>query len=430
MSPRSTALACACACLLLGGCPPESELADAGPDDAARSDLGIGDVVASDASAPDLSSADDAGVRDAALPDTAGHDVPTGTDAGACPSDLFDVCDGIAPSASSHTLDTVSHGLSGDHSISVGATRAEVTTELSGVAEIPAPFNAFAIILCSEGLILYFADNLQATNTADEGILSGDDTLYKITAFGDFNGATGTSPSLSLGDDEATMTAALGAADFSGNGISISGQPGQYRFYYAGVSVLLTGGSVATVSVFGPQSPTGTLDADVDFSSGAIGAVSVDHDVAVLVPYATGSRISEIRTAFGQSPEAEGDTTVTLDSGPYDILVLSYSALGVRFSGPESQSFPPPEATGDQRKVFTAILTAPFQGKDSGVGIGSARADVEALLGQPYASETDAEGRTLHKYDAGGQNTGVIYAVDTDCVERAALFLVNLIEAN
>ena len=138
--------------------------------------------------------------------------------------------------------------------------------------------------------------------------------------------------------------------------------------------------------------------------------------------------MTAIRAAFGSTPEAEGEVTVDVGGNSVDLLMMSYSVLGLRFTGTSSQYSGGNPLTGDDRKVFTAVITPPFQGSDNGIGIGATRAEVETRFGSAYASEMDAEGRTLEKYNAGGKKLGVVYVDDTACVERAALFFVNLID--
>jgi len=409
---------------VLAGCPPATEQ-DGGGADAAGYDHATVDHRVADGPVSD------GGGRELAATDTSGTDrlgVDSGPiDAGNCTPPSFTACNGINPSGSSYTLVTTgTPGISGTRTFSVGATRADVLTAMGAAAETAAAFNAFAVIYCAEGLVLYFADDLSASGTAaHEGELSPTDRLYKITAFGNFNGATDTGTALALGDTATEATTALGTADFTGSGASVAGATGEYRFWYAGHSVLLIGGAVETMSVHAPQTPIGTLDDAINFSTSTIGAVSVSNILVAQIPIATGSSLTQIRSAFGSAPEADGDMTITIGSLPINVVVLSYSVLGLRFSGPASQT-----QSGDSRKVYTAVLTAPFQGKDGAIGIGSARADIEARFGAATADAPDSEGRVLYRYNTGSRRTGVYYVWDGACVQRAAVFIVNLIESN
>jgi hypothetical protein len=69
-------------------------------------------------------------------------------------------------------------------------------------------------------------------------------------------------------------------------------------------------------------------------------------------------------------------------------------------------------------------VSPPFFGKDAGVGIGSTRADLEADVG------TGAEDGDVIVYGnpglfGTGDALGVVYVVDSQCVERAAAFVFN-----
>ncbi|MBN2361280.1 MAG: hypothetical protein JXR83_17635 [Deltaproteobacteria bacterium] len=416
--------------LVLAACPPVDQ-ADAGVSDARGPDHAGSDHRAPDQAAPD------AAVADAAIADTATTDAGPGSDrigldqasgdAASCTPPAFTACDGIAASNNPYTLITLgTPGIGGSHVFSIGATRGEVVTAMGGATETPAPFSDFAVVYCSEGLVLYFADDLSGT-AAHKGELSETDRLYKITAFGNFAGHTDTTPQLALGDGATAVANAFGSADFTGTGSSVAGAEGEYRFWYAGHSVLLNGGAVETLSVHAPQSPTGTIDTALSFADGTIGSVSISHNV-IVVPVPTGSSLAAIRTAFGAAPEADGDLTVTVGSVPVNLLVLSYSVLGLRFSGPATQAI-----AGDDRKVYTAIVSAPFQGQDSdgqpAIGIGSSRAEIESRFGAGTADAPDSEGRVLHRYSTGSRKTGVYYIQDQSCVERAVMFIVNLIES-
>jgi hypothetical protein len=189
--------------------------------------------------------------------------------------------------------------------------------------------------------------------------------------------------------------------------------------------VLLISDAVETISVHAPQSPTGTLDDALNFANGTVGAINVSHSLVGQIPFPTGSTLTQIRAAFGAAPDADGDMSVTIGAIPVNVVVLSYSVLGLRFSGPASQT-----AAGESRKVYTAVVTSPFQGKDGTIGIGSSRADVETRFGAGTAGTPDGEGRVLYKYTAGSRKLGVYYVWDASCAQRAAVFIVNLIEAN
>lgn len=412
---------------VLAGCPPEAQN-DGGGNDAAGYDHAAADHRPNDSAMHDAGGTDQAAADHGTITDTGGSDLTTvdsaGTDAGSCTPPTFTACDGVNPSGSSHTLVTSgTPGITGSHAFNIGATRTDVQTAMGAAVETAAAFNTFAVVYCAEGLILYFADDLSASGTtAHEGELSATDRLYKITAFGNFNGATDSG--LALDDTAAEATTAFGAADYTGSGASVAGASGEYRFWYAGHSALLIDGAVETISVHAPQAPTGTLDDALSFASGTIGAVTVSHNT-VVIPIPTGSSLATARSAFGATPEADGDMAITIGAIPIDVVVLSYSVLGLRFSGPADQT-----ANGENRKLYTAVVTAPFQGKDGTIGIGSSRTDVETRFGAGTAGDPDAEGRILYRYTAGSRKLGVYYVWDEACVQRAALFIVNLIEAD
>lgn len=404
-------------CLLLLACPPADDGKDAGSKDAQTADAATADS----ATDPDASSAD-TWAPDTWAPDNSVWDA-------ACVTPTFTACDGVSPSGNSYTLILDTPGISGTYSHSIGDSRADVTTEFSGVTETIAPFNLFASIYCSEGLIFYFADNLGADD-ANEGVLSDDDTLYKIVAYGDFDGATSGAAGLSLGQTATEATTALGAADYTGSGTSPTGVTGEYRFYNGGHSILLVDDAVSTISVFAAQTAD-TIDAQVNLSGGGVGGVSITHSMMGALPAADGSTISQVRGQLGANPEAEGDTPISIGGIELDFLILSYSSLGIRLIGPSTQyRIGGDEITGDARKVYMAVLTPPFQGTTSGgIGLHSTQAEVEAELGAPYGTEVGDDGERMFKYNSGQKKVGVVYYDDTNCDRRAGLFVVNLIES-
>ncbi|MFH1811241.1 MAG: hypothetical protein ABIJ09_21055 [Pseudomonadota bacterium] len=413
-------------CVALWGCPPGSEPRDGGAD-AASADATLHDATTVDAGQNDLAARDSSTAQDSATAHDA-QTVPDSAVVGDAGSSclLFDACTGVVASGATHSLAVSSLGLGGAHTLALGDTLATVRTHMSGVTETIASYNSFALMYCTEGLVLYFADNLSDT-AGNEGQLTDSDTLYKITAVGNFTGATDTVTPLALGDPLATVTAALGSADFIGSGTSVAGDNGQFLYYTRGVAVLVIADSVTSLSLFQPQ-PGGAINASVNFGNGTIGGVSVTHNALGSVAVPSGSTLTQVRAVFGATPDADGDTTVNIGGTDVGILMLSYSALGLRFSGTARQYSGINELTGDQRKVFTAVITPPFQGLDNGIGIGTERATIQARWGAPYASDVDTEGRTLHKYNVGSRKAGVMYAQDAACVERAVLFFVNLID--
>lgn len=402
-----------------------------GTEDNEKKDAAVNDIDLS-SDAPKLDTAYDAGStgNDRAVPDTASADLSSapdtntaGDDAGAC-SSAFTLCDGISASGNNYTLLTSGAGISGSHSVSIGDTMASVDGEMAGLTKTISPNAVFTVIYCSEGLTFYFADDLNDT-PANEGVLTDNDTLYKIVAWGDFAGSTNTSPPLAIGDNGSTAQQALGAGDYTGSAVSSNGSLGEFRFYYSGHSVLLVDDAVATISVF-PQQQAGTINASIDLAAGTVGSILADHEV-VMVPAPRGSTLTQIRSAFGATPEADGDTAVDVDGSAVDLLILSYSVLGLRFSGLASQYSGGVPLTGDARKIFTTAVNAPFQGTDNGLGMGSTRADFETRFGAPYGNDS-ANGVVLYKYNTGTRKTGVIYMEDSACTERIAFLFVNLID--
>ncbi len=401
-----------------------SESGDASAVDAAGSDASGSDSAGSDsASAPDASVNHDATEGDASGVDSSSPDAGASEDAGSCGSSFVDPCAGITGSGTAYTLELGNHAVSGAASFAVGDSLATVRSALSTHSETPSAFNPFAVVYCSEGLLLYFADNLESAS-AQRGVLGDDDTLYKVTALGAFSGSSDGSSPVALGDSAGQVATALGTADQSNS----SGNDA-LRFWYGGHSLLLQDGVTTALSVFAPQSPSGTLGLALDLAGGGIGGVQVRHTDIASVPVASGSTLTAVRAVFGLTPEADGELTVTIASSDVDVLLLSYSVLGVRFSGLASQysGFPPEPVEGDARKVFTAFLTPPFAGTDSGIGLGSTRAEIETRFGAAYAVDQDGD-RSMDKYQAGSRRFGVVYVENSACVERAGLIVVNLID--
>ena len=401
----------------------DATLDDAGSSDLAENDAGASDAAASDQAASDAAASDSSIGQDSADNDANLQDSGT-ADAGSCEPLSFNDCDNVAASGASYTIESSALRLSGTHSVEIGQNLSTVRSAMTGLTETSASFNNFAIVYCSEGLVFYYADNLSAA-ASSKGALGDDDALYKMTAFGPFAGQSDDSPQLSIGSSTTKLNNAWGTADFVGEGQSLSGGPGSFHFFYTGQSALVNADQISSISIFKAQSPSGTLDAVVDFAAGSVGSISVTNTTVATVPVPDGSTISETRTAFGAEPEADGDSSVSVGSNSVDVFVLSYSNLGVRFSGLANPFMGP---SGEDRKLFTAILSPPFQGKDGDVGIGSSKAEVEGLFGAPYDSEAGDDGTVLYKYNVGQRKAGVIYTQDSDCTYRAIVFIVNLID--
>lgn len=421
--------------LLSLACTPEQTLADAALADAHIADAGVQDQTQSDSHAADTFVPQDAGGTDSSVVDS-GHIVDANqadtaqADAGSCEPLQFNDCVGVAASGHSYTLSTTTRSLSGTHSASLGDTFATVHSAMSSEPVVDASFNAFAKIYCAEGLIFYFADVLGDVNAdggidASVGVLSDDDVLYKITAFDNFAGSTDSSPALNIGSPLADVETALPAPDVSGAVMTIEGGDGQLRYHNSGDVVILQNQSLSSISVFAPQQ-AGSFAANLDFAGGQIGGANVSNTEFLGLPVPSGSSISQIKTAIGPNPEALGDLNLNVSGSDAAFFVVSYSVLGLRFSAYASQTS---SFTGDNRKAMTAIISPPFQGQDNnGLGIGSSRSDIEAVFGSSYANSVSDSGAVMYKYTTGSRKTGVVYAQDSSCAERAVMFVVNLID--
>ncbi len=421
--------------LLVSACTPGTEAADAGLRDVGTLDSMQADTMAADSAVTDQGLEQDAAVADATVSD---HGIQTDSaladagqaDAASCEPVRFMGCDGVAASGHAYTLSVAGRSLSGTHSVNVGDSFATVQAEMTGEAVIDASFNTFAKVYCAEGLIFYFADTLGDTEAdggigANVGVLSDDDVLYKMTAFGNFAGSTDTSPALSLGNSLSDVGSALPAADVSGALMGLDGSDGQLLYHHSGDAEVLRDQALSSLSVFAPQQ-AGSMDADIDFAAGQIGAVTVSYTEVFGAPVPTGSSISQIKSAVGANPEALGDINVSISGNPLAFFVVSYSVLGLRFSGYASLA---QQGAGDERKAMTAFITPPFQGHDSnGIGIGSSRSEVEAVFGSSTGESISDSGTVMYKYQTGSRKTGVVYARDAGCIERAVTFVVNLID--
>lgn len=416
-------------------CTPGQEYIDAGDSDAMTTDSAGSDTWVG----PDPA-AEDAGASDSqTLVDSAGSDTWVGPDSAvadsggedaalACTPVSFNDCVGISASGQTYTLSPSGHTLSGTHSVSIGDSLSEVQAAMAGEQAQVASFNAFAQVYCSEGLIFYFADNLGSVD-ADAGILAGagqlsdDDHLYKMTAFGHFAGTTDTTPTLMLASSAAEVDTALPSPQVTGAVTTLDGGSGVLRFRYSGDAVVLVNGALDNLSLFAPQQ-SGSFNAALDFSAGQIGSVTVSSSEFAGIPIPSGSTIAQIKAALGPNPEALGDLEVDVSGEMVPVFVVSYSVLGLRFSAYANQT-----NSGDARKSMTAVISPPFQGQSSaGIGIGSTRAEVEANFGSSYGQDVSDSGATLYRYRTGQKNTGVVYAWGQDCVEHAALFVVNLLD--
>ena len=420
--------------LLLSACTPGETVADAALADAQVSDTQVADAGLSDLGTMDTFNTDghvdqDAGSSDAMLADVVNVD-SAAADAGTCEPLQFSACQGIAASGNNYTLSTTAGSISGTHSASIGDSFATVQAAMSGETFVDASFNAFATVYCTEGLIFYFADALGDTNAdggidASVGVLSDDDVLYKITAFGHFAGSSDSSPALSIGSSAADVNTALPNPDVTGLVLTLDGSDGRLRYHRSGDAVVLVDQSLNNISIFAPQQ-AGSFAASIDFSAGQIGATTVSYSEFMGVPVPSGSSISQIKTALGAHPEALGDLNLLVSGQDVAFFVVSYSVLGLRFSGYASQTS---SFTGDDRKAMTAVISPPFQGQDSnGLGIGSSRSDIEAVFGTSYGQTSSDSGAIMFKYHTGSRKTAVVYAQDANCVERAVMFVVNLID--
>lgn len=425
---RYHSAAAALATILFGSACPPATPTDAGAGDAidgadgadrardaAPLDLADPGDVPADRTVDEDARGVDAAALDAPPPDALLDRTPPDrtVDAAACISNAFDLCAGVPPSGHVHDLQLAPAALRGAHQLDLGSSRSGAEAAFAETPE-PAAFNTFALLYCGEGLILYYSDNLNDT-PADEGMPSGEDQLYKITAFGNFLGGTA---GVSIGDQATEAATAFGAADFEGTTVTALGEIATYWFYNSGHSLLFVDNEIVAMSLFRAQLP-GTVDQTMDFAAATVGSIQASHSGVL----ATGSTLTQIRATFGDAPDAEGETAVTIGTNNVNLVVLSYSALGLRFSGGATQI-----QSGDSRRILSTIVSIPFQGRDSnGIGIGSSRAEMNAAFGPPVGTETGESGVTLHRYLTGNRKTGVVYAEDSTCVERIAMIALNLI---
>jgi hypothetical protein len=400
--------------LLLGGCPtgtPEGD--DAG---SAITDAGF---VGDDAGAGvDAGPAPDSGTppADAGPLADAGENAADGGTGSCGPVDPCDgvVADGTALTFNGGAAPTVNVGA---NVFTIGVdTRAAVEAVLgTGVASTT---TAYRVYYCDKGLVFSYVDD-QSAGVMD-GTANGADGLARVSATSNANAST--SEGAAIGDLRTDALADMGAETSSS--YTVPGDSGGQAdfFYNVGLSFLSLNGTVAGITAARP------LGADhfglvLDLAGSKLGAGGTEV-VADFPLLRAGTAFSALDAKLGTAFDVEGDLT----SGGNTYFLRIYAAAGIRFAGLCDGT----DCSG--ANIQSIVLSSPFLGKDSnGIGLGSTRAEVEALYTVDSVQTDATSGAEMTVYEGdglvvGNLKFGVIYAENSSCVERVAALVLNYID--
>jgi hypothetical protein len=282
--------------------------------------------------------------------------------------------------------------------ITIGqSTRTVVEDGLGvGVAEL----NGFRVVYCDAGIVVQYVDNdgsLSTTQTAGPV-----DVVARVLTL---NGATAssTSPAMSVGGATAASPGAATSGDVGG--VSV--------YHTTGISALTNAaGSVTSLIAFKPQVSAAAwtlpLTLTDDKSTQSLGS---------LTP--AGQSFAQAEAVLGDAYDAQGEIQV---NNFIRLFVRIYASTGIRLAGICNGG------CSENTAISQITVSPPFLGTTTGgVGIGSPRTDVEGVV---TSTATDGDVTSYGNTSPfGGGGLGVVYIEDSFCVERAAAYVLNYVEA-
>jgi len=415
------------------GAPADSGAEDAGTDDAGAVDAGADDAGAMDAGADDAGSTidgglpapdagtpvdagtatadagmpDDAGTTapDAGMPDDAGKTAPDAGTSGACAP--VSPCADVMPNdevlfhvdANGTSVDVVNVG-----TLAIGSTtRATVEAVFGAIA--PDPLTPYRGSLCGAGLALRFVDDKNGDDF--DAAPSGGDVLARVVTLPLANASivrAGQPQGEQGGDRVAALSAFEAASSVPHDDAAFDFDPS------VGFGMRSSAGVIDQLSAYQPQDAA-RWALDFDFATLTVSAGAST--------FTAGEQpMAEADAVFGSSFDVDG----VLDVAGVAMAVRTYASTGVRLA---DLCF-----LQQCNDVETIVLAPPFLGHDAnGLGLGSTQADIEAVLGPPTGydgDQADVDDR-IHLYQ--GDDVGVLYVKDADCVKRAVVIVLGYVDA-
>jgi hypothetical protein len=352
-----------------------------------------------------------------------------------CAPHRLDVCDAVTPETTDRVLVTATgatpRGIAG--LVEVGMTRAQVKANLASDPEVVLPFTTMDpsplhAAHCATRVEVTYAD--RATDAGLVGFFSDDDVAVRVTTLEGFPGHSDTQ--LRPGTSRTTAAVAY-VADL--DKVSFGREfPGWVRDLWPVSGRLLTytaDGGVLGMSTFGGYA-VGSQVLTIKSRRLRLGTTNIDARLPFPGDAVSGTSFSVIKTALGP-PDEEGFGQIDLGN----IASMAYVNLGVRFYALASGT------NLNNQQVALIFLAPPFTALDSqsGVGIGNTRAEIGGALctgpsgSQPCFIAEGApmiiQGLTLDRYRIGvasfsGAYMGVQFVHDENCVERAAVLVINM----
>ncbi len=383
---RCTPLALASFALLLTGCPDNKD--DVGPDDTGSVDSG-GDAGGGLDAKPDAA-VDDVGVTDTGemTPDTG-----NGMDAGDAGMNMpgMTLFPGVGVQVGANRIDIGTDTFDSVNTKLAGAARMRNTTDSA---------RSYEYTVGADKITIWYAN----TNLDDDGQAPMDvDGTDQVLWIAVQDGFAGTTPDgVGLDSNRGDVEGAYGAPPHTVDVVNPAGTISQY--YTTGLVVAYEpNGDVRTITISRayPTEPDGEIDPPgrrVTFGGTELMAALIG-----------GTSMNNITNLLGQ-PDAQG----TVNVGGQDLETLSYGFIGIEaFLGTVSHN------------LLTLNLHPPFYGTTSGgLGMGSARADLETYLGGlGFDNGTASSNPQFICYDNGSVMVGVTYTMADNRVSSITLAL-------
>lgn len=360
------------------------------------------------------------------------------------PPTVPDPCEGIPADGVDRTVVTSGGALGINNLVRVGMTLSQVRSNLpqnvergasvavaagpgiaaAGLAVEALGLPVFGVVYCPQRLGVVYRDGGGTGGAV--GTLSPDDVVIRITPRRGFSGSTDSG--LALGDTRLDVQNANGTAVGYAQGASWP-QRASDLYPQQGVSFFLDGPALTnlleTYSVHRALDPTEPLlptpaNAPINLQLARLGTGmrTLDADL-----FGGGTQLPNVPARMGE-PDVRGRVQL----GNTNLNYVAYLQAGVVAVAPDPLFGMP--------TVVSILLLPPFGGRytpSNGVslGVGSSRAewDNAGLVREPTGSlgAVPVERYKVNN-NFGAKQTGVIFTRESDCVERAAVVILNYIQ--
>jgi hypothetical protein len=314
------------------------------------------------------------------------------------PCPLADVCAGVVPSGSL----TFGNGGVVDvagAALAVGTTR-RADVEVALGSGTPDAENPFRVTYCSRGVSVQYVDGDGTIEQAPSP--TGSDVLARVLTLPGAAASAANGAQIGEPPPNATPTArvAVGAGEM-------------LFFAPAGLSVLLDdAGDVVQLTAYRAQDrDIWTLPLVLRSDEQSLGGV------------ARGATFAELADVLGDAPDATGVVTLSRGAGQVFVQVRIWASAGIRVAGLCDGG-----VCNESTEISSITVSPPFLGRDQALGIGSTRAEVDAAVG----TTGSLDGNVVvygepDLFGFGDPALGVVFVQDTQCVERAAAFVMNYV---